>query len=110
MRNGRGGDLKHDAAPYPLASSEVEMPIVCVCPPGVSTSLDTNGIRRSSKRIAPPRRIVRPRHRRPLRIDADADGKDAGVGDEHIGRFVDAVIGGEAWRERVGEEENIVGV
>src|SRR3546814_19039126 len=58
-----GGDLKHDAAPYPLASSEVEMPIVSVCPPGVSTSLDTNGIRRSSKRIAPPRRIVRHRHR-----------------------------------------------
>src|SRR3546814_18802178 len=68
------------------------MPIVSVCPPGVSTSLDTNGIRRSSKRIAPPRRIVRHRHRRPLRIDANAAGKDAGVGDEHVGRFVDAAI------------------
>ena len=31
-------------SPTPFASSEVEMPVVGERPPGVSTSLDTNGI------------------------------------------------------------------
>src|SRR3546814_18653542 len=35
---------------------------------------------------------MRHRHRGPLRVDADAAGEGAGVGDEHVGRAMDAAI------------------
>ena len=44
------------------------------------------------KRIPIARRIMRHRHCREMRVDADAAGEDAGIGDQHVAGAVEAAL------------------